>query len=308
MWVARGSERSRMRSLFLAVGTILLLAVAGCKRGPTDDEQQTQQKIRELEAKLDEAEQQEAPPPALLERSETPDLSLDLIAADKLLEVANEAVDAKEAKAAGPALARAGECLGAAFYSLPRKQMAARLERAITLLDGAELNPASRELELARRADFEADPPLLGPNVEPQLLAIRTKIEQGDPGGARQDILSLLDGLRKDEIADLFAKAMASVEAAEGALQREGYTAAQGEIAEARKCIKDLKENLKPAPSGSQESTRSGTAAPAAAPAQPEAGATEAAPSATEKEAPGAESTPTETEKASPAATGTAGE
>jgi len=240
---------------------ILLLLAAGCKKGPPENQQEAQKKIQELEAKVAQAEKQPSVA-APLEKSETPDLSLDLITAAQLLQKANEAVDGKDVNTATGQLARAGECLRGAMYALPREQMAARLERALTLLDRAELSPASRELELARQTDFEANPPSLGPDVEDQLVAVRKKIEQGDPAGARQDILGLLDLVRKDEAAALFERAIASVEAAASALGRQGYTAAQGEIAEARKSIADLEAKLQPTAAAPPKA-----AAPAASPA-----------------------------------------
>lgn len=284
-------EWSQMRTVCAALAVMLLLSVPGCKRGLPEDEQEAQRRIRELEAQLAKAGETEAPR-ALLTKSETPDLSLDLITVEQLLKKANEAVDAKDAKVATESLDRASECVRAASYSLPRKQMMTRLERSLTLLDRAELSPASRELELARQTDFEANPAALGPDLEEELVAARKKIEQGDPAGARQDILSLLAKLREDEVADLFANAGASIEAAVSALERGGYTAAQGEIAEARKSLSDLEQKLKPSAPAAEKASASVAPTPSAPPAEPdedaaaseapETGETEAAPASSE--------------------------
>lgn len=176
-----------------------------------------------------------------------PSIILDLAAVRYLLDEADGKVKSKDTAAAGAYLDRAADMLEQTIAALPRMEMAEHCERALALLNIGDVLGASREMERARRIDFDADPVTLGPDLEDQILAVRRQIETGKASEATEAIEGILQKLQGSKEHKSLERALACAKAAKDALGREAFVASTAEIAVARGTIASLKDELQQA-------------------------------------------------------------
>ena len=171
----------------------------------------------------------------------------DLRVAQALVAAIAEAAADEAAAAAATALERLRPTLTVLRSELPAAAIAQHLERAlaaISSLAGQEAaNAASSSLLAAMDTAMQAPAPLV-PEVVEAVEGAKSKVDDNELAEAKEQILEILDKLQGDEAVKLLDSALAGMQGAAQALDREAWPVLVAELDQLEAMLSQLQEKV----------------------------------------------------------------